>query len=87
MRQVIRGLLAGTALVAASGGIAQEAVQPEETTAIASNAAVRAQEFMVAAANPIAAQAGYDVLAAGGSAADAAVAVQIMLNLVEPQSS
>ena len=48
---------------------------------------VTATEFMVAAAHPLATQAGYDVLAAGGSAADAAVAVQMVLNLVEPQSS
>ena len=46
-----------------------------------------AASFMVAAANPLATQAGYDVLAAGGSAADAAVAVQMVLNVVEPQSS
>jgi gamma-glutamyltranspeptidase/glutathione hydrolase len=42
---------------------------------------------MVAAANPLAAQAGIEVLRAGGSAADAAVAVQSVLGLVEPQSS
>jgi len=42
---------------------------------------------LVAAANPLAAQAGLDVLRAGGSAADAAVAVQAVLGLVEPQSS
>ncbi len=42
---------------------------------------------MVAAANPLAAQAGREILAAGGSAVDAAVAVQLVLNLVEPQSS
>ncbi len=42
---------------------------------------------MVAAAHPLAAEAGRAVLAAGGTAADAAVAVQTMLNLVEPQSS
>lgn len=42
---------------------------------------------MVAAANPHAVKAGVEVLAAGGTAADAAVAVQMMLNLVEPQSS
>jgi len=41
----------------------------------------------VAAANPYAVEAGLDVLRAGGSAADAAVAVQAMLGLVEPQSS
>jgi gamma-glutamyltranspeptidase/glutathione hydrolase len=42
---------------------------------------------MVATAHPLATQAGHDVLAAGGSAADAAVAVQMMLTLVEPQHS
>ena len=42
---------------------------------------------MVAAANPLAAQAGREILASGGSAVDAAIAVQLVLNLVEPQSS
>ena len=42
---------------------------------------------MVVAANPHAAQAGVEVLRAGGSAADAAIAVQAVLGLVEPQSS
>jgi gamma-glutamyltranspeptidase/glutathione hydrolase len=41
----------------------------------------------VAAANPYAVEAGLEILAAGGSAIDAAVAVQAMLGLVEPQSS
>ena len=41
----------------------------------------------VAAANPYAVAAGLEVLRAGGSAVDAAVAVQAMLGLVEPQSS
>ena len=42
---------------------------------------------MVAAANPLAAEAGARMLRAGGSAVDAAVAVQAVLGLVEPQSS
>jgi gamma-glutamyltranspeptidase/glutathione hydrolase len=42
---------------------------------------------MVAAANPVAAEAGRDILRKGGSAVDAAVAVQLVLGLVEPQSS
>jgi gamma-glutamyltranspeptidase / glutathione hydrolase len=46
-----------------------------------------AHHIMVVAANPLAAQAGLAVLDAGGSAADAAVAVQAVLGLVEPQSS
>ena len=42
---------------------------------------------MVAAANPLAAEAGAAVLKRGGSAVDAAIAVQAMLGLVEPESS
>ncbi len=45
------------------------------------------QNFAVAAANPLATDAGYQVLKAGGSAIDAAIAVQMVLTLVEPQSS
>ena len=44
-------------------------------------------QAMVAAANPLAVEAGLQVLRAGGSAVDAAVAVQTVLSLVEPQSS
>ena len=48
---------------------------------------VTAQNWMVSAANPLAVEAGAKVLRAGGSAADAMVAVQVVLGLVEPQSS
>ncbi|MEO1680303.1 MAG: gamma-glutamyltransferase [Pseudomonadota bacterium] len=48
---------------------------------------VTAETWMVAAANPLAVEAGARVLDAGGSAADAMVAVQAVLGLVEPQSS
>ncbi|MGP9665882.1 gamma-glutamyltransferase [Halomonas sp. AOP22-C1-8] len=46
-----------------------------------------AESFAVAAANPLATDAGYQVLANGGNAIDAAIAVQMVLTLVEPQSS
>jgi gamma-glutamyltranspeptidase/glutathione hydrolase len=49
--------------------------------------AVAAKQFLVTTAHPLAAQAGYDVLAEDGTAIDAMVAVQLVLNLVEPQSS
>jgi len=49
--------------------------------------AVTAKSFMVAAAHPLAVEAGYAVLKRGGSALDAAVAVQMVLGLVEPESS
>src|SRR5690606_22425375 len=53
----------------------------------ASAAPVRAEQQMVAAATPHAAEAGRRVLRAGGGAVDAAIAVQLVLSLVEPQSS
>ncbi len=60
---------------------------PEPATGRAVSKRASASTFMVSAANPLAVRAGYDVLKAGGSAADAAIAVQLVLGLVEPQSS
>ncbi|AJY45499.1 gamma-glutamyltransferase [Martelella endophytica] len=74
---------AGTATVFA-------AETPDVKAALAAKAAgepVEAGQWMVAAANPLAVKAGADVLAEGGSAADAMVAVQAVLGLVEAQSS
>jgi gamma-glutamyltranspeptidase/glutathione hydrolase len=47
----------------------------------------RAEHYMVVTANPHATEAGKEILAEGGSAVDAAIAVQLVLSLVEPQSS
>lgn len=60
---------------------------PEPATGTEVREPATAREFMVAAAHPEAARVGYEVLERGGTAADAMVAVQLMLNLVEPQSS
>ena len=85
-------LLLSTCLLTTSA-FAQEAadaVAPEIATAQASKGAgtpVESENWMVAAANPLAVQAGAKVLRDGGSAADAMVAVQAVLGLVEPQSS
>lgn len=59
----------------------------ESLKAKSENRPVRAENWMIAAANPLAVRAGADILQAGGTAADAMVAVQAVLGLVEPQSS
>ena len=61
--------------------------EPEAVPAPAPGAPVRARRHMIAAANPLAAQAGLEMLPSGGSAVDAAIDAQMVLNLVEPQSS
>ncbi len=67
--------------------VAAQHAEPEAASGFTSKQAVTAKSFMVAAANPLAARTGYDILGQGGSAVDAAIAVQMVLNLVEPQSS
>jgi len=60
---------------------------PEAASGRTEKAEATATRQMVAAAHPLAAEAGLAMLRQGGSAIDAAVAVQMMLTLVEPQSS
>jgi len=60
---------------------------PEAASGRQDQAEVVVHRFLAVAAHPLAAQAGRDMLAAGGSAVDAAIAVQMVLTLVEPQSS
>ncbi|MDO6565058.1 gamma-glutamyltransferase [Amphritea sp. 1_MG-2023] len=64
-----------------------EEIAPESATGTRQAPIVSAQHQLVVSAHPLATQAGYNVLQRGGSAVDAAVAVQAMLTLVEPQSS
>ncbi|MEL6298704.1 MAG: gamma-glutamyltransferase family protein [Pseudomonadota bacterium] len=61
--------------------------EPEAATGFDGKRVAIANDFMVAAANPLAVDAGIEILRRGGSATDAAIAVQLVLNLVEPQSS
>ena len=61
--------------------------QPEGASGITDKPGWATKKFAVAAANPLATDAGYQILKAGGSAVDAAIAVQMVLSLVEPQSS
>jgi len=66
---------------------AQDSRAPEIATGWQEKAGWSAQKYMVAAANPLATEAGYQMLKQGGSAIDAAIATQLVLTLVEPQSS
>lgn len=61
--------------------------QPEGPSEVEPNQLVKAKHQMVVAANPLAAEAGLSILRKGGSAVDAAIATQMVLNVVEPQSS
>ncbi len=86
--------LAQVALVALLPGLPAAArspespdASPEAASAIQAKSLVRARHWMAAAANPLATEAGTSVLRDGGSAVDAAIAMQMVLALVEPQSS
>lgn len=61
--------------------------QPEMQTGYNPKPGWEKEEFAVAAANPLATDAGYQIIQQGGNAVDAAVAVQMVLTLAEPQSS
>jgi gamma-glutamyltranspeptidase/glutathione hydrolase len=81
-------LAAGLALAGCAGGAGGGASpRPQSTAPAAAVQAPLARGPFVAAANPLAVEAGLKVLREGGSAVDAAVAVQAVLGLVEPQSS
>ena len=83
-----RLLFASLALLVFGAGATLRAFeQPEGPSGIASRPLVTAKKHMVVAANPLAAEAGLEMLRKGGSAIDAAIATQMVLNLVEPQSS
>jgi gamma-glutamyltranspeptidase / glutathione hydrolase len=91
-RPFLYSALATAALLAAcasapSNFVYQPFQQPEAASGITEKPGWATSKFAVAAANPLATDAGYQVLKAGGSAVDAAIAVQLVLGLVEPQSS
>lgn len=90
IRQWTAALCAALLCGPAAGQVAapaHENLNPEAASGYQAKQAVSARHFMVATANPLATQAGYRILKAGGSAADAAIAAQLVLGLTEPQSS
>ena len=86
-RRARHGLLLCLLAMAAPHGYADVLTQPELASASSEKQGWATQTYAVAAANPLATQAGLEILQAGGSAVDAAIAVQMVLALVEPQSS
>ncbi len=94
MPRPARALLSALAVAALLGACAHSPslnytvpAQPEGSSGYTEKPGWTTSRFAVAAANPLATDAGYQVLKAGGSALDAAIAVQMVLTLVEPQSS
>ena len=90
MASLIGALIGALIWLAAAGPAAAQDWSlraPESASGYRAGASVRAPAFMAATANPLATDAAFEILAQGGSAVDAAIAAQMMLTLVEPQSS
>ena len=92
MKKAFLAGLAAALLSAACGTTAPELRSttpeaPEPSSGYTDKPGWATREFAVAAAHPLAAEAGVRMIQAGGTAIDAAVAVQMVLGLVEPQSS
>ncbi|MBA2412652.1 MAG: gamma-glutamyltransferase, partial [Burkholderiaceae bacterium] len=82
------GTIAAAVLLAACATQSDRPSQPETSSAFRVGLdSVTATKHMAASANPLATEAGREILRAGGSAVDAAIAIQMVLTLVEPQSS
>ncbi|KPU96605.1 gamma-glutamyltransferase [Variovorax paradoxus] len=77
----------GTQVTVGSGDPGDPAAPEPASGYVVGHKLVYAKNYMVVANHPLATRAGCDILKAGGSAVDAAVAVQAVLGLVEPQSS
>ena len=88
MQPILRlSLLVALTLGASPPLQAQERPAPEPPSGRSAEEVVEAQRFMIVTANGHATAAGAEMLRRGGSAVDAMVAAQFVLNLVEPQSS
>jgi gamma-glutamyltranspeptidase / glutathione hydrolase len=90
MRIGSSALVLGSLMITSTAVLAdtkKRADTPEAGSGYKAKAAKTLKTRGVSSANPLASEAGHAILKAGGSAVDAAIAVQMVLNLVEPQSS
>lgn len=87
LRSRLLALALSTALLHPIAGFAQDSSSPEGASGLIEREAVRTHKYVAVTANPIASAVGRKILRRGGSAIDAAIAVQLVLGLVEPQSS
>src|SRR5262245_28588048 len=84
----LRGFALASLLTASTIAVAQlRPSQPETPSGWTPKSLATAKHYMVAAAHPLAVDAGVKMLERGGSAVDAMIATQLVLNLVEPSSS
>lgn len=87
-RRPLSVIAAALTLVACHTPVNEQPPAPELGSGYRTDLSARhAERHMAAAANPLAAEAGREMLRQGGSAIDAAIAMQAVLTLVEPQSS
>jgi gamma-glutamyltranspeptidase / glutathione hydrolase len=86
LRRMFRPLLAAAlALLLAAPALSLDL--PEGPSGLTPKPLVKAEKHMIVAAHPLAAEAGLEMLRKGGAAIDAGIATQMVLTLVEPQSS
>ncbi|MCF5665206.1 gamma-glutamyltransferase [Pseudomonas marginalis] len=87
-RRQLSVIAAALALTACHSPVNKQPPAPELGSGYRTDlTAQHAERHMAAAANPLAAEAGREMLRQGGSAIDASIAMQAVLTLVEPQSS
>ena len=87
LRRMSRPLIAATLALLLLAAPTHAFDQPEGASGFTSKPLVKTKKHMIVAAHPLAAEAGLEMLRQGGSAVDAGIAAQMVLTLVEPQSS